>query len=124
LLGEVAERLVWTDGVVDLLPSAQFAVQLVEFERAGGDLMELLGVGALGAFGPRRSTWAAGREHEQQQAPLLTGLLELPGELTAAINLHGADREGHALGERGEELGGQRSGGAGVHFQYIPARDG
>jgi len=40
--GKVAEGLVGADGVVDVLPGAQFRVQDGEFEAGGGDLIELL----------------------------------------------------------------------------------
>ncbi len=38
------------DGVVDLFPLAQLAIEFLHFERAGGDLVELLSMGAVGAF--------------------------------------------------------------------------
>ena len=50
LQGEIAESLMGTDGVIDFFPLAQFAVELVQFQRASGVLIELLGVGAIGAF--------------------------------------------------------------------------
>ena len=39
-----------TDGVIDFLPVAELAIELFHFQRAVGDLVELLGVGAVGAF--------------------------------------------------------------------------
>jgi len=38
------------DGVVDFLPVAEFTVEFFHLQRAGSDLVELLGVGAIGAF--------------------------------------------------------------------------
>jgi hypothetical protein len=38
------------DGVVDFFPPAQFTVELFHFQRAGGDLIELLGMGTIGAL--------------------------------------------------------------------------
>ena len=38
------------DGVVDFLPVAEFTVEFFHLQRAGRDLVELLGVGAIGAF--------------------------------------------------------------------------
>jgi len=56
-------------------------------------------------------------------SPLLTGLLELGGELRAAIDLQSADGEGHAVLQGVEELGGSEGGGTGVSLNHIPARD-
>src|SRR5216684_4729906 len=38
------------DGVVDLFPMPEFAIEFFHFQGASGDLVELLGVGAVGAF--------------------------------------------------------------------------
>lgn len=40
--GEVSEGLMRADGVVDLLPLTQFAVEFVHFQRTSGDLIELV----------------------------------------------------------------------------------
>lgn len=45
---QVAEGLVRTDGIVDSFSLPQFAVQGIEVQRIGVDLIELLGVGAVG----------------------------------------------------------------------------
>jgi hypothetical protein len=37
-------------GIVDSFPLPQFTIELFHFQRAGGDLIELLGMGAIGAF--------------------------------------------------------------------------
>ena len=51
LLGSsVAEGLVGADGVVGPLPVLEFLVELGDLERAGGDLIKLLRMGALGAL--------------------------------------------------------------------------
>ena len=39
-----------TDGVVNLLPLAELAIELFHLQGTGGELIELLGVGAVGAF--------------------------------------------------------------------------
>src|SRR6266851_4681474 len=44
------EGLMRTDGVVDAFPVAEFAIELVHLQRARRGLVELLGVGAVGAF--------------------------------------------------------------------------
>jgi hypothetical protein len=38
------------DGVVDFLPEAEFAVEFFHFQGTGGDLVELFGVGTIGAL--------------------------------------------------------------------------
>jgi hypothetical protein len=38
------------DGVVDFLPVAEFTVEFFHLQREGRDLVELLSVGAIGAF--------------------------------------------------------------------------
>ena len=38
------------DGVVNVLPVAEFAIEFFHLQRARRDLVELLGVGAIGAF--------------------------------------------------------------------------
>jgi len=38
------------DGVVDFFPVAEFTVKFFHLQRAGRDLVELLGVGAIRAF--------------------------------------------------------------------------
>jgi hypothetical protein len=48
--GEVAEGLVGADGIAGMLPGPEFSAQGSRGEFGGGDLRELLGVFALGAF--------------------------------------------------------------------------
>ena len=51
LLGSsVTEGLVGADGIVDPLSVLPFLVELGDLERAGGDLIELLRVGVVGAL--------------------------------------------------------------------------
>src|SRR3972149_5170255 len=116
LRGEVVEGLVGADGVVDSLPGAQLLVELGEQPGAGGDPIELLRVSALGAFDAAVEFRGAGWQDKQPQAAVAAGLLKVGSKLTAAVHLEGPDREGHALLERVQELGGQRSGGSAVGF--------
>src|SRR5438309_11818503 len=71
----------WPHRVVDPLPLSQLAVEFLHLQRAGRDLIKLLGVSPLGALDRavelRRSRW----QNEQAQAALLAGLLEVVGEL-------------------------------------------
>jgi len=39
-----------TDGVVDSFPLPQLAIEFFHFQGAGVDLIELLGMGTIGAF--------------------------------------------------------------------------
>src|SRR6185312_2919918 len=94
--GAVAESLMRADGVVGVLPGAQLPIEGGQVPVGGGDLMELLGMGAVGAFDVAVELRGAGREDEEPEAKLLAGLLEVGGELATAIDLHGADRKGHA----------------------------
>jgi hypothetical protein len=48
--GLVAEGLMGTDGVVDLFPVAELAIELFHFQRARCDVVELFGVAAVGAL--------------------------------------------------------------------------
>ena len=63
-------------GVVDLFPLAEFAVEFFHLQGASGDLVELLGVGAVGAFDGAVEFGRTRRQHEQAQATLLAELLE------------------------------------------------
>ena len=112
-----------TDGVIDFFPMPEFAIEFFHFERARGDLIELLGMGAVGAFDGAVEFGRARGKHEQVQAAHLASEFELGGEFRAAIDLYGADGKGHAELQGIEELGGGLSGGARVRLNHIPARD-
>ena len=96
-------------------------IELVHFPRAGRDLVKLLGVSTVGAFHGAIEFRGAGREHEQVEAVLLAGLLELSGELTAAIDLNGPDGKGHAVQQSLQELAGGESCGAAMGLDDVPA---
>src|SRR5216110_2218263 len=95
----------WPHRVVDPLPLSQLAVEFLHLQRAGRDLIKLLGVSPLGALDRavelRRSRW----QNEQAQAALLAGLLEVGGELGTAIHLQSTDGKGHAVQQGFQELG-------------------
>jgi hypothetical protein len=81
LLGsEVAESLVGADGVVSSLPVEQFLVELGDRERAGGDLIELLGRSAVGALDAAVQFGGARGQDEEADAALLASLFEDGGE--------------------------------------------
>src|SRR6266566_4533650 len=98
----------WPHRVVDPLPLSQLAVEFLHLQRAGRDLIKLLGVSPLGALDRavelRRSRW----QNEQAQAALLAGLLEVGGELGTAIHLQSNGWE-RACGAAGFPGTGQRS---------------
>src|SRR5260370_42119869 len=110
------------DGVVDLSPMPEFAIEFFHLQGASGDLVELLGVGAVGAFDGTVEFGRARRKHEQMQAALLASLFKLGGKLAAAINLYRANGKGHAVLQGIEERSGGRSRGAAVGVHSVPAR--
>jgi hypothetical protein len=112
----------WTDGVVNLLPLTEFAIEFFHLQGAEGNLVELFGVSAVGAF-DGAVEFGRARQHEQVQAALLTGGFELGCELASAIDLQRTDGKGHAVQQGVEELGGRCSGGASVGLDHVPARD-
>jgi hypothetical protein len=59
------------DGVVDLFPLAEFAIEFFHFQRAGDDLVELFRVGAVGAFNGAVEFGGTRGQHEQVQVALL-----------------------------------------------------
>jgi hypothetical protein len=112
-----------THRVIDLFPLPQFAIELFHLQRAGRDLIELLGVSPFGALDRAVEFGKAWREHEQVQATLLASLLELSGELRSAFDLQSADGKGHAVQQSIEKLGGGEGGGPSVGLDDVPARD-
>jgi hypothetical protein len=118
--GEVVEGLVRADGVVDSFPSEEFLIERGDFCGVRSDLVKLFGVGAMGAFDGAVEFGGAGREDEQAEAALLTGLLEFGGEFAAAVDLHGANGKRHSTLDGVEKMRGGRSGGAGVRFKHVP----
>ncbi len=76
LRGEIVERLVGTDRVVGVFPGAQLLVQLGDQPGAGGDLIEILLVGALGAFDAAVEFGGAGRQDKQAQAALVAWMTQ------------------------------------------------
>ena len=87
----VVQSLVRSDGVIDMLPVLEFAIESRELQGAGGDFIELLGMGAVGAFDGAVEFWGSRRENEQTKSASLAGLFKQGLEFTAAIDLDGAD---------------------------------
>ena len=87
LRSSVAPGLMGADGVIGPFPGLQLLVERGDLERAGGDLIALLRVGAVGTFDVAMELGRAGRQDEPAQAALRAGLLEEGGELTAAVHV-------------------------------------
>src|ERR1019366_4963124 len=111
------------DGVVDLFPMAEFAIECFHLQRTGRNLVELLGVGTVGGFDGAMEFGRARGQYEQMQAALLAGLFELGGELRAAVDLHRANGERHAELQGIEKLSRSLRRGASVRLENIPTRD-
>src|SRR5579875_3326337 len=110
------------DGIVGLFPGAKFAIELGEGKRKGGDLVELLGMSAVGALDPAVEFGRAGRQDKELDAALLTGLLEAGRELAPAIPLQGPQRKGQTTLKGIEKQLGGRGGGSAMNFDHGPAR--
>jgi hypothetical protein len=101
------------EGVIDVLPAAEFLVE------TGGvfgfhfkEMVELIVVGFVGAFDEGVFFGRVGVGEEVGNAELLGGLIEVQEKLAAVIGLEVSDREGEGEQDLFEEaLGGFRRGG-------------
>ena len=123
LRSEITQGLMGTDGVIGPFPGLEFVIELGDRERARGDFIKLLRVGAIGALHLAIKFGRARGQHEQTQAALLTGFFEESGKLTTAIHLQSAQGKGQTTLQGVEEKGGRRGGGSAMDFNHIPARD-
>ena len=80
----LSERLMRPVGVVEALEFGQFDVQGADAQLAVAGLVELAAAGGVGALHAAIANGASGRQHEQGDAALLAGGLELGHELAAA----------------------------------------
>jgi hypothetical protein len=85
------------DGVVDSFPLLEFAIEFFHLQRAGGDLVELFGVGTIDTFHGAVEFGRTWRENEQVNPALLAGLLQVSGKLGTAIDLHRPNGKRHAV---------------------------
>jgi hypothetical protein len=120
---ERAEGLMRPDGVGGMFARPRALIESGGRPGEVVDFVELFGVGALGAFDGAIEFGGAGRQGEQANATLLTGQLELGGELGAAVDLDGAARNRHTRLHGVQEARSRPGGGAVGHFEDIPARD-
>src|SRR3990172_2614318 len=119
----LAESLVWSVGVVDILPSAKKLVDLGERGGRCKTVVELLLVGTLGTLDVAVELGGARWKDKEFDAALAAGGLELGHELGAAVDLDRSDREGHALADRIQEAGRGVSRGAAMSLQDLPASE-
>jgi hypothetical protein len=119
----VVQGLVRPYRVVDPLPVQELGPEVGYGEVRVDDLIELLGVGTMGALDTAVEFRAVRRQDEEPDAPLLAGLLKGSLELRAAIHLDSPDWEGHPTQEVSQEGGGSSSGGPSVDLQHVPTAD-
>src|SRR3990172_312547 len=117
----LAESLVWSVGVVDILPSAKKLVDLGERGGRCKAVVELLLVSTLGTLDVAVELGRARWKDKEFDAARAAGVLELGHELGAAVDLDRSDREGHALEDRIQEAGRGVSRGAAMCLQDLPA---
>jgi hypothetical protein len=94
---EIAQGLVWSYLVVDLLPIPQLRCQTSHGPSYFFDLIELFGVGTVSALYMAVELWAFWRQYKELDALLSAGGLELGVELATSINLHSSNRDRHSL---------------------------
>jgi hypothetical protein len=94
LRGHIVQRGMRSDTVINALPFLEDLIEGGQIPIIGINLVELLGMRALGAFHTTIQLGGAWRQHKQADVLFLTGLLKFCHELTAAIHLHGFKREG------------------------------
>ena len=121
--GEIAERLVRAHRVVDVFPATKLRIQLCDIPALRDHLIELLVVCAMRPLDLAVELGGARREHEERQASLLAGQLELGREFTATIHLQSRDGERHAIHQRVQEVSGGERSRAFMHFQHVPTSD-
>ena len=110
--------------VVEALEFGQLDVQRAHAQLAGVELVELVAAGRVGALDAAIANGASGRQHEQGDAALLAGGLELGRGLAAAIDLHRLDIERRLADQMVQELRGAGGGGAriGAHVAQLGDR--
>ncbi len=108
----LSERLMRPVVVVESLEFGQLDVQRAHAQLAVVELVELAAAGGVGALHAAVAIGASGRQHEQFDAALLAGGLELGHGLAAAVDLHRLDIERRLADQAVEECRGAGGGGA------------
>jgi hypothetical protein len=111
------------DGVVDLFPVAQLTVSFFHLQRASRDLVELRGVGTLGAFDRAVELRRARGSTNKRRPRCCQACSNSAANSLPPSTLQGANGKGHAVLQHVEELGGGLGKSPGVSLDHIPARD-
>ncbi len=119
----LSERLMRPVGVAEALEFGQLDVQRADAQLAVVELVELVAAGRVGALDAAIANGASGRQHEQGDAALLAGGLELGRGLAAAVDLHRLDIERRLADQVVQELRGAGGGGARVGAHIAKLRD-
>ena len=109
--------------VVEALEFGQLDVQGSDAQLAVAGLVELVAAHRVGALDAAAAIGASGRQHEQFDAALLAGGLELGHGLAAAVDLHRLDIERRLADQVVEESCGAGCGGARVGAHAAQLRD-
>ena len=108
------------EGVVDVFPLAEFAIELFHFQRAGGDLVELFGMGAVGALDGTIEFGERGGRTKRCRPRCWQACSKSAANSEAAVDLQGAKGKGHAVLQGVEELGRGLRRSASVRLENIP----
>ncbi len=119
----LSERLMRPIGVVEALEFGQFDVEGADAQLAVVELVELVAADRVGALDAAVIFGASGRQHEQGDAALLAGGLELGHEFAAAVDLHRLDGERRLADQVVKERRGAGGGGARVGAHAAKLRD-
>ncbi len=110
-------------GVAEALELGQLDVERADARLAAVELVELVAAHRVGALDAAVVFGASGRQHEQGDAALLAGGLELGHELAAAVDLHRPDIERCLADQMVEQLRGAGGGGARAGAHVAKFRD-
>ncbi len=94
--GKVAEGLVRTDGLIDVIPGEKGMLQAVEVSGQFLNVIELVVVGAEGAFDPAVTLRVVGPVEVVSELEFTDGLGEFAQELAATVRLNRLYGEGEA----------------------------
>ncbi len=119
----LSERLMRPVVVAEALEFGQLDVQGAHAELAVVELVELVSAGRIGALHAAVILGAFGRQHEQGDAALLAGGLELGHEFAAAVDLHRLEVERRLADQVIKESCGASGGGARIGAHAAKLRD-
>lgn len=96
------------DGTVGWFPGWELSIELGEGARAGGDLLELLGMSTVGAFHRAMELGGARGQHEEAEAALAASGFGAGSELAAAVHRQRAQGKRQPWRGRDDEAEGER----------------